>query len=142
NWHNATAPVAADALVFPSQPIRLSNNNDFPTSAFFHSITLTGSGYTLAGNKVTPTIGLTGSGTTGTNIVSLQVAGNGATVSKTAGSTLILSGANTYTGTTTVSAGVLGVANSTALGTTAAGTTVSSGATLQFQNAALGAETV
>ena len=39
--------------------------------------------------------------------------------------TLTLTGANTYTGTTTVSAGVLNIQNASALGTTAAGTTVS-----------------
>jgi fibronectin-binding autotransporter adhesin len=55
--------------------------------------------------------------------------------------TLTLSGANSYTGLTTVSAGVLNIQNNTALGTTAAGTIVSSGATLQLQNSiTVGAE--
>ena len=44
-----------------------------------------------------------------------------------------LSGANFYTGTTTVNAGILSVANNLALGTTAAGTTVASGASLELQ---------
>jgi autotransporter-associated beta strand protein len=48
--------------------------------------------------------------------------------------TMVLSGANTYTGVTTVSGGVLNIQNNTGLGTTAGGTTVSNGATLQFQN--------
>ena len=48
--------------------------------------------------------------------------------------TMVLSGANTYTGLTTVSAGVLNIQNNTGLGTTATGTTVSNGATMQFQN--------
>lgn len=47
---------------------------------------------------------------------------------------LVLSGANTYTGTTTVSTGVLNIQNNTALGTTAGGTTVASGAALEVQN--------
>jgi autotransporter-associated beta strand protein len=55
-------------------------------------------------------------------------------VTKTGTGTWTLSGANTYTGTTTVSAGILNIQNSTALGTTAGNTTVSSGATLQIQN--------
>ena len=42
---------------------------------------------------------------------------------------MVLSGANTYTGATTVSAGTLNIQNANGLGTTAAGTTVSSGAT-------------
>jgi outer membrane autotransporter protein len=47
--------------------------------------------------------------------------------------TLILSGTNTYTGSTTVSAGILNIQNGSALGDTFNGTTVSSGATLQLQ---------
>jgi filamentous hemagglutinin family protein len=53
---------------------------------------------------------------------------------KTTGGTVILSGNNTYTGATTVSAGTLGVAANNALGTVGANTTVASGATLDFQN--------
>jgi len=45
----------------------------------------------------------------------------------------VLSGANTYSGATTVSAGVLNLQNNAALGTTTGGTTVASGATLQTQ---------
>ena len=55
------------------------------------------------------------------------------TLTKNGTGTMVLSGANTYTGATTVSAGVLNIQNDTGLGTTAAGTTVSSGATLQLQ---------
>jgi fibronectin-binding autotransporter adhesin len=47
--------------------------------------------------------------------------------------TLTLSGTNSYGGLTTVSAGVLNVQNNSALGSTALGTTVASGATLQLQ---------
>lgn len=46
----------------------------------------------------------------------------------------ILSGANTYSGATTITNGTLRIANSSALGTTAAGTTVGSGATLELSN--------
>lgn len=55
------------------------------------------------------------------------------TLSKDGTGTLTLNAANTYTGTTTVSAGVLNVQNATGLGTIAGGTTVSNGATLQLQ---------
>lgn len=47
--------------------------------------------------------------------------------------TLILNAANTYTGATTVSAGILNVRNATGLGPITGGTSVSSGATLQLQ---------
>ena len=62
---------------------------------------------------------------TGTNITSLVKQGSG---------TWILIGANTYTGATTVSAGVLNIQHATALGTSALGTSVASGAALQLQN--------
>ncbi len=71
------------------------------------------------GNAVTFASGIGSSGTG-----ALTKAGTG---------TLTLSGANSYTGTTTVSAGVLNIQHATALGSTAAGTTVSSGAALQLQ---------
>src|SRR5438132_1948872 len=49
---------------------------------------------------------------------------------------------NNYTGTTTINAGTLSVANARGLGTTAGGTTVASGATLDINNVAVGAEAV
>lgn len=54
-------------------------------------------------------------------------------ISKTSPGTLILSGDNSYTGLTTVSAGILNIRSATALGTIANGTSVTSGATLQIQ---------
>lgn len=56
------------------------------------------------------------------------------TLTKSNGGTLILTGANTYAGLTTVNAGILGVQDSGALGTTAAGTTLAASATLQLSN--------
>ncbi|MEI6072621.1 MAG: autotransporter-associated beta strand repeat-containing protein, partial [Verrucomicrobiae bacterium] len=67
----------------------------------------------------------------------------GMTLTKSGAGTQILSGANTYNGTTTVSVGVLNIQNATALGTTANGTSVTSGAALQIQNnITVGAETL
>jgi autotransporter-associated beta strand protein len=55
--------------------------------------------------------------------------------------TVTLQGANTYTGATNISAGVLNIRNNTSLGATATGTTISAGATLQLQgNITVGAE--
>jgi autotransporter-associated beta strand protein len=57
------------------------------------------------------------------------ISGSG-TVTKQGAGNLTLSGANTYTGLTTVNAGTLTISNGSALGTAAAGTTVADGATL------------
>lgn len=61
------------------------------------------------------------------------IATGSGTLTKDGTGTLTLNAANTYTGATTVSAGVLNVRNATGLGTTAGGTTVSNGGTLQLQ---------
>ena len=56
--------------------------------------------------------------------------------------TLVLSGANSYDGATTISAGTLVAAHNTALGTTGAGTTVANGAALAFQGDVTVAEAI
>jgi fibronectin-binding autotransporter adhesin len=58
--------------------------------------------------------------------------GGGYGITKAGSGTLTLSGANSYTGLTTVSAGTLEVTVNDALGTNAAGTTVANGATLKL----------
>jgi autotransporter-associated beta strand protein len=59
--------------------------------------------------------------------------GTGGSLTKTGTGTLTLLSANTYTGATTISTGILNIQNAAALGSTTGGTTVSSGATLQIQ---------
>jgi autotransporter-associated beta strand protein len=62
-------------------------------------------------------------------------------LTKLGANTLILDQANTYAGTTTVSAGVLNIRNGAGLGSTAGGTTVASGAALELQGGiTIGAE--
>ena len=58
--------------------------------------------------------------------------GAGSTLTKTGSGQLLLSGSNAYTGLTTVSAGNLRISNASGLGSTAAGTVVASGASLEF----------
>ncbi|MBI5691738.1 MAG: autotransporter-associated beta strand repeat-containing protein [Verrucomicrobia bacterium] len=67
--------------------------------------------------------------------ISAAITGTGAGINKTSGGTLLLSGSNSFTGNSTVSAGTLIAANNNALGTTgsATTTTVASGATLGLQ---------
>ncbi|MDX2109967.1 MAG: autotransporter-associated beta strand repeat-containing protein [Verrucomicrobiota bacterium] len=71
--------------------------------------------------------------TTGTTNVTGVISGTGAITTSENGTT-IFNGANTYSNSTTVQDGILRIRNNTALGTTAAGTTVQSGGTLQLDN--------
>ncbi len=59
---------------------------------------------------------------------------------KTGDGTMVLSGANTFTGTAKVSDGILRVDNNSGLGATAGGTQVLSGAQLQLDDVSIGAE--
>ncbi|MDA0989176.1 MAG: choice-of-anchor D domain-containing protein [Verrucomicrobia bacterium] len=63
--------------------------------------------------------------------ISGQISNGGLTKSQSG--TLNLTGANLHAGTTTISAGVLHIENNDALGTTAAGTVVSSGGALEIE---------
>ena len=67
---------------------------------------------------------------------------SGGTLTKSGTGKLTLSGADTYTGETTVNAGTLTINNPTALGGIEAGTTVISGATLDLKNVSVGAEAI
>lgn len=69
------------------------------------------------------------------------ISGSGTLVKQGAGN-LVMSGANTYAGLTTVAAGTLTVTDDMALGTTAAGTMVSSGATLALDGSVTLAEAI
>src|SRR5205085_4099872 len=72
NWSGlgGTAPVAADDLIFPSGAANLSTSNDIAAGTNFNSITISGSGYTLAGNSIALGAGnLTDSNTAGANTI-------------------------------------------------------------------------
>jgi autotransporter-associated beta strand protein len=77
---------------------------------------LTGSAYTLQSGTVSAILA-------GTGIVTKNTSGN-----------VTLSGSNTFTGSTTISAGTLQVNTNNALGTAASGTTVANGAVLKLNN--------
>jgi autotransporter-associated beta strand protein len=157
NW-GGTAPVTGDDLVFPSGASNLSNTNDLTENTIFNSITFTGSGYTLSGNRIILGQGLAGitdSVASGGNTIALDIrvdATRDIVVSNTAESltisgrisgtgglnkegtgTLVLSGANTFGGILKINVGVVNARHSTSLGTITAGTEVVGGAALELQ---------
>ncbi len=94
------------------------------------SLAFTGTTITLhnggAGNDININSGIS-------LVINNQIAGSNTGLEKLGAGTLILAGANTYTGTNTVAAGILQVGNSGTTGTLSGSlTTLSSGATLQF----------
>jgi|GEM_PF-818837 len=97
------------------------------------TLQLTGTGVaatrTMAITSVTDQLTISGNVTQGINIGGI-VAGNAA---QTALGTLILAGDNSYTGSTTVSSGILNIRSANALGSTVGTTSVTNGGTLQIE---------
>ncbi|MDY0166435.1 MAG: autotransporter-associated beta strand repeat-containing protein [Thermoguttaceae bacterium] len=78
---------------------------------------------------------------TGTLTLNQSISGTG-TLTRLGSGTLVLSGDNSYTGTTTISAGQLTIAHDNALGSPAGGTAVAGGATLALQGGISVAEAI
>ena len=95
-------------------------NSDAGTLTVSGTITATNQDLTVGGAGHT-----TLNGSIGTGSGTLTKDGNG---------TLTLFGNSTYSGTTTINAGIVNLRHDSALGSTGVGTTVVSGATLQLQN--------
>ncbi|WP_395748858.1 autotransporter-associated beta strand repeat-containing protein [Prosthecobacter sp.] len=94
---------------------------------------------TNIGAAATLTVGNDGTDTAFSGTVTNQA--NALNLVKTGAGKQTLSGANNYTGTTAVNVGILSIGSNTALGTTTAGTTVASGASLELQGGiTIGAE--
>lgn len=143
NWSGGVAPTAGDSLVFAGTT-RTSSTNDLAAGTSFASIEFQKGNFTLAGNSIALSGGVTVDSTaTTTDTISLNVAlgGSATTVdvegtalsvsgtvsgssglSKAGAGTLTLSGSNSYSGSTTIAAGALNIRNSGALGS---GTAVS-----------------
>src|SRR5262249_15763144 len=151
NWVGDVAPIpGVDSLEFPASAARKANTNDF-VGATFLGLAFTGSGYALGRNGLTlsrnptpappppnHTINLAPplnadrtfqvtSGSPRTISGTIADTGPASGFNKTGPGVLLLTGANTYSGLTRVTAGQLRAANVSALGSSAGGTTVTGG---------------
>jgi autotransporter-associated beta strand protein len=153
NWAGGSAPAAGDNLVFPGGPTQTSSTNNFPAGTTFGSIAIAGAGYSLAGNALTLSAGLSDSGGTASvstpltlgaaqsllntsgaalTVGSINQNGNPLTLESDGSSTIVVSGPISGTGglvTTGAGTVTLAAANSYT------GTTQVNGGTLDIQNA-------
>ncbi len=139
----ATVNVATNATLYVStaitQPAAITLNGG-DTGESLGQLRLEGGAtwsgsVTLAGN-ITGTGDATFGCNTGAGTISgaISETGGSRALSKIGAGTLTLSGANSYTGATSVLGGYLRVANAAALGTSAGGVTLTSGASLVLAN--------
>ncbi len=142
NWVGDVAPVAGDSLIFDATGVaaRPTANNDLTLGTSFGSITISAAGYTITGNSLSLTTGLTADTySTGTSTVSLIIGGAGSvTMSGTGTAILTLSGVNTFTGGLTIESGtVTAMTSNKALGGATGTGTVTIGYTSGSANATL-----
>lgn len=128
-----TLQLGAAGVIPDASALVVATNGNVNINGFAETVgSLSGAGLiTNTGAAATLTTGGDGTSTTFSGFLSNQA--NALNLVKTLGGTQTLTGANSYTGTTAVNAGVLNIQNNTALGTTAGGTTVASGAALEIQ---------
>ncbi len=123
---NSGATLRTDAVNQLNNQFVIANGTmDFNNNS--QQLALAGAGTVTLGNAT-----LTNTNT-GSETFSGLVSGTGALVKAGVG-TLILSGSNSYSGTTTVNGGVLRAAHASALGATNSTATVNAGAALQLSN--------
>ncbi|MCV2875243.1 autotransporter-associated beta strand repeat-containing protein [Rhodobacteraceae bacterium XHP0102] len=120
----ASANILSDTVL-----VQISSGASWTTNATGTIGNLSGAGDVTLGRGAILTLG------DATDRIFSGVLSNTGGITKQGSGTLTLSGANTYAGATTVSAGTLRITNSSALGTTAGGTVVASGATLEIDGA-------
>lgn len=96
--------------------------------------TATNGAVTLTGSLLPGSVSVNNTSTAYTFSGAGAISGT-STLTKSGTGTLTIQNANSYTGSTSINAGVVNIQNASALGTNAAGTTVSSGAQLQIQGA-------
>jgi len=133
-----TLQLGATNAVPSGSAVTVSGGATFDLRGFSDAIgSLAGAGTVTSGaaGAVTLTAGGNNSSTTFSGV--MQNGSGTVALTKVGTGTMTLSGANTYSGATTASAGVLDVQNNTALGATAGATTVAGGAALQLDGSGL-----
>lgn len=110
NWVGDVAPVSNDDLVFPSTASQFSTNNNYALFTTFNSITIDGGTYTLSGNFLRLSNGLTvASGTQTINIaITLAAAQTFSATSAGATATLISVSTGSF-GLTIDGPGIVGI---------------------------------
>jgi fibronectin-binding autotransporter adhesin len=151
NWNGNSALATGDALIFAGT-IKLTNTNDLNNFSFTTitfdatagAFILGGNSFTLTGNIINnstnpqtidndiilSTAAHTINTASGNIIANGILSGTGADLAKSGSSILILSTGNTYTGTTTISAGVLQLGNGGTTGTLSTSSTITNNANL------------
>ena len=126
---SGTAGITFDAVAVNGGAVTTTFNADTGSLLTLGSVTPAG-----AGAKV---IAFGGNGdTTVSGVLNDASGASTASVTKSGNGTLILANANLYDAATTISAGIVRAKNNTALGTTAAGSSVTGGATLELDGTA------
>jgi autotransporter-associated beta strand protein len=154
NW-STTAPVNGDSVVFDAAGTAGTTLNNDISSLSLATMTFNAaaSAYTIGGNDLTLTSGITDNATNaqtvstnialgaanawsvatgGTLTVSGGVSGTGFGITKSGAGTLVLSGSNTYTGATAISAGTMEFQGAAAMSTGSA-LSMSNGTTLSLK---------
>jgi autotransporter-associated beta strand protein len=150
NWSGGNTPQAGDELLFPDNPSGLTTVNDFAPGTRFHSLTISGAGYSMSGAGIVLDRGITADYTSGTSTDDIPVILGNATISVNKGATLdqrgtveasgltkegegtlVLSGVHRCPGTAVVNQGVLSLKRSSALAGTV-GVTVANNAELDL----------
>ena len=132
NWAGDIAPVANDDLLFPVTATQFTANNNFPLLTTFASITIDGGSYTLTGNFMRLTNGLTIMSGTQTINLAITLAGPqtffAGTVATTASILSVSTGAFalTFEGAGTIGIGLISGSGGITKNGTGAGAVISS----------------
>lgn len=112
----------------------------YSSNATLQAATISDGGINLGGNARTWTVGDSASVDADLTVSSVISNTTPGTWTKNGAGRLVLSGANTFADIFAITDGVVRVSNANALGTTAGGTTVSSGRALELDGVSIGAE--